>query len=371
MKKIPLVDLNVLHQQMHGEFKKSIDSVIANGDFISGKIIEEFEENFAIFCETKYAVGCSSGTSALHLALLACGIKAGDEVITTPHTFIATAEAISHTGAIPVFVDIDEQTFNIDPNKIEKAITAKTKAIIPVHLYGQCADMQPIMKIAQKHKLQIIEDAAQAHGASYNNQKAGTFGKTACFSFYPGKNLGAFGDAGIIVTNSKLLAANIRTLANHGRKNKYEHSVIGYNYRLDTIQAAILDTKLKYLTECNNQRKNIAKIYHKKLKNIPELLLPEVQNNNNHVYHMYVVKTKQRNQLQQYLLYNGITTGIHYPKPLHLQKAYKHLGYKKGDFPITEKITKQILSLPIYPGLNSTQQIFITKSICDFFRSSK
>lgn len=368
MIKIPIVDLNAQHQQIQNELKKAIDYVIKKGDFISGDIINKFEENFAHFCDVKYAVGCSSGTSALHLALLGCGIKAGDEVITTPHTFIATAEAISQIGAIPVFVDINAQTFNIDPNKIEQAITKKTKAIIPVHLYGQCADMWPIKKIARKYNLKIIEDAAQAHGASYNNQKAGSLGDVACFSFYPGKNLGAFGDAGIVVTNNKTLATKIRVLANHGRKTKYEHSTLGYNYRLDTIQAAILNVKLKHLFKWNKARKRIAEFYNKELAPILELSLPMVQKNNEHVYHLYVIKTKQRNKLQKYLSQKGIATGIHYPVPLHLQKAYGHLGYKKGDFPETEKIAKQILSLPMHPYLNKQQQSFISKNINRFFK---
>ncbi|MGD9153205.1 MAG: DegT/DnrJ/EryC1/StrS family aminotransferase [Gammaproteobacteria bacterium] len=366
--KIPIVDLNAQHQQIQNELEKAIDCVIKKGDFISGDLINKFEENFARFCNVKYAVGCSSGTSALHLALLSCGIKAGDEVITTPHTFIATAEAISQVGAKPIFVDINAQTFNIDPNKIEQAITKKTKAIIPVHLYGQCADMQPIIKIAKKYKLKIIEDAAQAHGASYNHQNAGSFGDTACFSFYPGKNLGAFGDAGIVVTNNKALAEKMRVLANHGRKAKYEHSILGYNYRLDTIQAAILNIKLKHLSKWNKARKRIAEVYNKKLASILELSLPTVQNNNEHVYHLYVIKTKQRNKLQKYLSQKGIATGIHYPIPLHLQKAYSFLGHKKGDFPEAEKIAKQILSLPMHPYLNQQQQSFIVKNINHFFK---
>lgn len=357
---IPFVDLKMQHNKIALELKEAINRVFEESNFIFGKDIDLFEKEFSSYIGVNYGVACSSGTSALHLALLACGIEPGDEVITTPHTFIATAEAISHVGAKPVFVDIDEKTYNIDPNKIEYVISKKTRAIIVVHLYGQCADMDPILKIANQFNLRVIEDCAQSHGALYSGKKAGSVGDLGCFSFFPGKNLGAMGDAGIVVTNNLKMANYMKALRNHGRKDKYEHYIVGYNYRISTFQAAILRIKLKYIDENNKLRQIAANEYNQLLRN-SGFTLPYVLEKNSHVFHLYVIRTKMRNQLVKFLHENGINVGVHYPIPLHLQGAYRHLKYEKGHFPVTERIVDEIISLPIYPGITNEDIKHIVK----------
>jgi len=351
---IPLVDLKRQYLSIKKEIDEAIQEVIDKSAFIMGKNVEGFENEFAKFCGVKYGVGTSSGTTALHLALVACGVKQGDEVITVPYTFIATTEAISHSGGKVVFVDIEDRSYNMDPEKIEQTITEKTRAIIPVHLFGQPADMDKIMKIAKKRKLIVIEDACQAHGAEYKGKKVGSLGDIACFSFYPGKNLGAYGDAGMAVTDNKELAEKMRLLRNHGYQKKYYHQIEGYNYRLDAIQAAVLRVKLRHLEEWTQKRRRNAKLYNELLKE-GGVKTPLEMEYAKHVYHLYVIGTEEREGLYVRLKENGISTAIHYPLPLHLQQAYSYLGYKKGDFPVSEACAERLLSLPMFPELTEDE----------------
>ena len=360
---IPLLDLKAQYKSIKPEIQKAINKVINNGQFILGENVKKFEQEFAKFIGVKYAIGVGNGTDALYLALRACGISKNDEVILPVNTFIATAEAITLNGAKPVFVDVNPETYNIDINEIEKAITKKTKAIVPVHLFGQSADMSPILKIAKKHKLCVIEDCAQAHGARYKNKIVGSIGDIGCFSFFPGKNLGAYGDAGIITTNNKILAQKIYILRNHGRLKKYKHTIEGINSRLDEIQATILRVKLKHLKSWNKDRQKNARVYDKLFKNINNIITPYIIKNTKSVYYFYIIRVKNRKKIQTKLKKEGVSTGIHYPVPLHLQPAYKYLGHKKGDFPKTEKLSKEILSLPIYPELTEKQIKFIVNII--------
>lgn len=363
------LDLNAQYKSIKKEIDSAIKRVLDGGVFIGGQEVEKLEEEIAKFCGVKYAIGVNSGTDALFLSLKALGIGRGDEVITTPFTFIATAEIIANLGAKPVFVDIEPKTFNIDVSKIKKAITKKTKAIIPVHLFGQMADMSEIMRIAKKYKLYVIEDAAQAIGAEYKGRKAGTMGDFGCFSFFPSKNLGAYGDGGMVITNNKKLAEKIRLLRNHGSssKEKYLNLILGTNSRLDAIQAAILRVKLKYLKKWNEKRLKIAKYYNRNLKGVEDIRIPEILPNRIHIFHQYTIRTKYRDQLKKFLEKNKIPTMIYYPLPLHLQPAFKYWGYKKGDFPKAEKISKEVLSLPIYPELKKEEQNFIIKKIKEFY----
>lgn len=347
---IPFVDLAAQHGPIRGEIDDAIKRVIDRSSFIQGDEVAAFEAEFASYCEARFAVGVSSGTDALYLALLACGVGPGDEVITTAFTFIATAEAISQAGAVPVFVDIDPRTMNLDPTELKDAITEATKAIIPVHLYGQPVDMDPVMSIAQRYGLQVIEDAAQAHGSRYHGRRAGTIGDIGCFSFFPGKNLGAFGDAGAIVTNHEGLAERIRLLRDHGRQDKYEHLLPGTNSRLDTLQAAILRVKLRHLDDWNAGRRSVAEAYAHHLKGAA-IELPKVSQDVDPVYHLYVVRSEDRDGLRERLGEQGIATGIHYPIPLHMQPAYRSLDYAPGDFPEAERAADEVLSLPMYPDL--------------------
>jgi dTDP-4-amino-4,6-dideoxygalactose transaminase len=333
--------------------------------------VEEFENNFARYLGCNYAIGVSNGLDALRLALQALGIGAGDEVIIPANTYIATALAISSVNARPVLVEMDPQSYNIDPNLIEKALTTSTRAILPVHLYGQPADMEPILDIARRTHLFVIEDACQSHGARYRKQRTGTFGDLGCFSFYPGKNLGAYGDGGAIVTNDQKLAEKLSRLRNYGQRKKYYHSEKGLNARLDTMQAAILNVKLKYLDDWNRSRAAHAKNYSDQLQSIEGLRLPDVQPGRDHVFHLYVVRSIMRDLLQQFLSSRNIKTLIHYPLPIHLQEAYADLGYKAGDFPITEEAAEQVLSLPMYAELQSSQLEYVVKAIQDFYSSSK
>lgn len=365
--KIPLLDLKAQYQSIKKEIDDKIHEVLETSNFILGENEKKFEEEFAKFCDAKYAVGVGNGTDALYLALRACGIKAGDEVITSPFTFIATAEAITLNGAKPVFVDIDADTFNIDVEKIEKAITNKTKAIIPVHMFGQSAYMDRVLEIAKKHNLIVIEDAAQAHGAKHNDKKIGSMGIAGTFSFFPAKNLGAYGDAGMIVTNDEKVFELAKMLRDHGRKEKYIHLMEGVNSRLDEIQAAILRVKLVHLNDWNSLRQKKAKIYNNILKDIKNISLPKKIEESESVYYFYPIRTERRDELKKYLEENGIGTGVHYPVPLHLQPAYEYLGYKEGDFAEAEKAAKEILSLPAYPELKEEEQLYITEKIKEFF----
>jgi dTDP-4-amino-4,6-dideoxygalactose transaminase len=353
---IPLVDLKAQYNSIKTDIDNAIQGVLDSTSFIMGEELKKFEEEFSLFCNVKYAIGVANGSDALILALRACGIGKGDEVITVPHTFIATTEAITHVGGKIVFVDINPKTYTIDASKIEEKINDKTKAIIPVHLYGQPADMDPIMELAKKYNLKIIEDAAQAHGAEYKGKKVGSIGDVACFSFYPGKNLGAYGDAGMIMTNNEEISKKLKLLRNHGRiTKKYEHEIEGYSSRLDNLQAAILRVKLRHLNKWNDMRRKNAKKYNELLNNIGGVITPYEADYTKHVYHLYVIRAEGRDKLREELKSEGIATGIHYPIPLHLQPAYNYLGYKRGAFLATEKASQEILSLPMFAELSDEQ----------------
>lgn len=360
---ILLVDLKAQYNSIKKEINRAIFDVIKKTDFILGEEVKKFEEEFARFCNVKYAIAVGNGTDALYLTLRALGIGRGDEVITQPNTFIATAEAITLNGARPVFVDVERDTLSINPKLIEKAITKNTKAIIPVHLYGLPAPMVPIKNIAKKYSLKVIEDACQAHGAEYRGKKVGGLGDAGCFSFFPAKNLGAYGDGGMVVTNNKKLAEKVEILRNHGRFTKYEHKIEGINSRLDELQAAILRVKLKYLDKWNKLRQRNARIYNNLFKDIREVIIPKIPKGAKSVYYVYLIRVKNRDELQKKLKQKGISTGIYYPISLHLQPAYKYLGYKKGDFPETEKAAEEILALPMYPELLMTHQKKIVREI--------
>lgn len=363
---IPLVDLKAQYNTIKTEIDNTIQRVLDSTSFIMGEELERFEEEFALFCNIKYAIGVANGSDALILALRACDISKDDEVITVPNTFIATTEAITHVGGKIVFVDINPKTYTIDVLKIEEKISNKTRAIIPVHLYGQPANMDPIMRLAKKYNLKVIEDAAQAHGAEYKDKKVGSIGDVACFSFYPGKNLGAYGDAGMITTNSEEIAQKVKLLRNHGSIKKYEHKIEGYSSRLDNLQAAILRVKLKYLNQWNSIRRKNARKYNELLNNIGGIITPYEADYAKHVYHLYVIRTEDRDKLREELKSKGIATGIHYPIPLHLQPAYKYLGYKEGDFPVAEKSSQEILSLPMFAELSDRQIDEIVKLIKNY-----
>lgn len=364
--KIDFVDLKRQYLSIKEGIDAAIMDVLNKTSYIMGENVLKFQEEFSGFCGAKYAIGVNSGSAALQLSLIAAGIKPGDEVITTPFTFIATAEAISNVGAKPVFVDIDK-TYNIDAAKIEDAITEKTKAILPVHLYGQCADMDTILEIAKKHKLKVIEDACQAHGAEYKGRKAGSIGDVGCFSFYPSKNLGAYGDGGMVITNNEEIANKVAMLRDHGRSlgEKYKHSKIGFNERLDAIQAAVLRVKLGHLNEWNEKRRKNAALYTQFLKGTGSIT-PLEASYAKHIYHLYVIRIKGRDKLQEYLKNNGISAVIHYPIPLHLQPAYCFLRYKKGDFPVAEEYSSDIISLPMFPELKKEEIEFIAGKIKEF-----
>lgn len=362
---IPMIDLAAQHQSIKLEVRLAMDRVIMNTRFIGGKELVEFEEAFARFQGVPYAIGVSNGTSAIELALRALGIGPGDEVVTQANSFIATPEAISAVGATPVFVDVTDETNNIDVMKIEAAISGRTKAIIPVHLYGELCPMDEIISIARKHGLRVIEDSAQAHGAERDGKRAGAWGDAATFSFYPGKNLGAYGDAGAVVTRDEALAHHVAKLKDHGRSEKYVSDIIGGNERMDTLQAAILAVKLKHLTSWNEARRRIAARYVELMAHLP-LRLPR-KTTADHVYHLFVVKTEQRDALQQHLKAAGISTGVHYPVPLHLQPALAHLGYGAGSFHVTERLAGEILSLPMYPEMTDAQIERVASEVCRFF----
>jgi len=351
---IPFVDLKAQYLSIKDEIDAAISNVLESSQFVLGKEVSAFEEEFAAYCQAKYGIGVNSGTSALHLALLAADIGPGDEVITVPFTFVATVAAICYTGARPVFVDIEPRSFTMDVTQVEGAITERTRAILPVHIYGQPADMDPIIEIARRHKLLVIEDAAQAHGAEYKGKRVGGLGDLGCFSFYPGKNLGAYGEGGMVVTNDPDYARTVRMLRDWGQEHKYYHDLKGYNYRMEGIQGAILRVKLRHLKEWTEARRTHAVRYNQLLVNSgveTPLEMPYAR----HVYHVYAIRTSQREALQKALGEKGIQTGIHYPIPVHLQKAYADLGYRRGDFPHSEQSANEVLSLPIFPEISDAQ----------------
>ena len=359
---VPFVDLKAQHRSLASELQPAIAAVLRRGDFILGEELSLFEEEFAAYCGVKHAIGVDSGTSALELVLRAFDIGTGDEVITAANTFIATALAISYTGARPILLDINPLAYNIEAACVEGAITERTRAIIPVHLYGQPADMDPIMRIAGKYGLVVIEDACQAHGATYRERRVGSIGDAAAFSFYPSKNLGACGDGGMVVTNDTAIAKRVGMLRDYGQTRKYHHDSIGYNRRLDTLQAAILRVKLPYLDAWNAARRQHAKLYGELLDH-SSVDLPAEADSAEHVYHLYVIRVRDRDRLRAYLQDKGIATGIHYPIPIHLQPAYHGLGYQTGDFPNTERCAEQILSLPMYAELTPGSIEYVAEAI--------
>jgi len=363
---IPLVDLKAQYEQIKDDINEAIIKVIENSAFIGGKFVKEFEENFASYCKARNCIGVGNGTDALYIIFRVLGIGEGDEVITAANTFIATAEAITRAGARVVFCDIDPKSFNINTQLIEEKITSRTKAIAPVHLFGRPAYMNEINKIAKKYNLLVIEDACQAHGAIYNGKIVGTLSDASAFSFYPGKNLGAYGDGGAIVTNNDELAEKIRMFANHGRKEKYNHEFEGINSRLDGLQAAILNVKLNYLDDWIEKRIRIANKYNESLIKKENIITPEMPKDSKHVFHLYVIRTKKRDQLKKHLKDKGISTGIHYPIALPFLKAYNYLGYRKEDFPIASKYQDEVLSLPIYPELDNEKIYYVINSIKKF-----
>lgn len=362
---IPISDISRQYLDIKGEIDAALLETIRSGWFILGPRVERFEKEFASYCGAKFAVGVGSGTEALHLSLVAAGIKEGDEVITVANTAVPTVCAVIFANAKPVFVDIDPVSFNMDPSLIKKKITKRTKAIIPVHLYGQSADMAPIMKIAKEYNLSVIEDACQAHGTEYKKKKAGTFGDLGCFSFYPSKNLGCYGDGGMVVTSDGKLAEKVWLLRNYGQKKRYEHITKGFNSRLDEIQAAVLSVKLKYLDKWNKRRRALASLYDSLLKG-SSVQTPVEMEYSKHAYHLYVVRTGKRDELQARLKDKGIQTNIHYPIPIHMQKAYRYLKIGKGSLPVTEKYAEQILSLPLFPELKDEEARCVADTVLEW-----
>jgi dTDP-4-amino-4,6-dideoxygalactose transaminase len=376
--KVPFFDLSVQFKSIEDEIKSAMDEVFQSQQFILGSEVQVLEETIAQYCRTQYAIGVASGSDALLLSLMAIGIGPGDEVLLPPFTFFATAGSVSRLGATPIFVDINQETYNIDPRNIEEKITSKTKAIIPVHLFGQCVDMDPLLKIAKGRQLFVIEDAAQALGAEYkphrgsNGRRAGQMGDLGCFSFYPTKNLGAFGDAGMVVTNNPHLAEKIRILRVHGSQPKYFHKWIGINSRLDTIQAAILLAKFKHLEEWTVERQKKAQryqlLFEDLLSSVKDLGLPTIQYQNRHIFHQYIIHVPERDRLKQFLAEEGIGTDIYYPVPLHLQECYSFLKYHRGDLPNSERASEEVLALPIYPEVTEEQQALVVDRIKAFYK---
>jgi dTDP-4-amino-4,6-dideoxygalactose transaminase len=363
---ISLIDLTKQYELLKEELHEAIEGVLRGGQFILGSNVRALEEEIACYTENKFGVGVANGTDALVLTLDALGIGPGDEVLTSPFTFFASAECISRVGARPVFVDIDPLTYCMNINQIEEKITERTKAIIPVHIFGQTVDMDPILAIAEKYGLYVIEDACQAIGASYKGKPAGSMGIAGCFSFFPTKNLGCYGDGGMVVTSDEELAGKIRLLRAHGSPKKYYHERLGYNSRLDEIQAAILRVKLRYLDKWNEARRQKAAVYTEAFKDLP-VKTPYEAPYGRHVYHLYVMATSERDALSNYLKQKGIGCGIYYPLPLHLQPVYKELGYDKGDFPIAENLCEEALAIPLYPELEEEKQQYIIQTIREFF----
>jgi dTDP-4-amino-4,6-dideoxygalactose transaminase len=367
MLSIPFLSFDEMNKKVSVEMTQAFQRVFDSKWYILGNEIKQFESEYAAFNKVTHCIGVSNGLDALHLALKVLGIGTGDEVIVPSNTYIASLLAVSYVGATPVPVEPDKKTYNIDSSKIEAAITKKTRAIMPVHLYGQCCKMDDIMKVAEKHNLYVVEDNAQSQAACYKGKMAGSFGQLNGTSFYPGKNLGALGDAGAITTNDAALAEKAAVLRNYGSKKKYYNEEIGFNMRLDELQAAFLSVKLKYLEEWTNQRQQIAGWYNEALKGTGDIILPAVEDGATHVYHLYVIRTKKRDQLQEHLTKEGIGTLIHYPVPPHLQQAYTSLGFKKNDFPIAEEIAETVLSVPLWPGMQLPQVEKVVDSIKKFF----
>jgi dTDP-4-amino-4,6-dideoxygalactose transaminase len=387
---IPFLDLVTPHRELEEELVALFRDCIRSAHFIGGKVVEDFEKEFAAFCDARFCVGLASGTDAVRFALMAAGVEDGDLVVTVPNTFIATTEAITQAGARPVFVDVDEKTYNLDPGKLRQFLETECRwdassrrlthlklnrpvtAVVPVHLYGQMADMDPILELAAKYNLIVVEDACQAHGAQYLSKrenrwcKAGTMGVAGAFSFYPGKNLGACGEAGAITTSNEEIAKKVRMIRDHGQSKKYYHDVEGYNGRLDTIQAGLLAIKLKHLPDWNQARQMLAKEYGRLFEGGTELVAPYEPPSSKAVYHLYVIRVQNRERLQAELAAANVGTAIHYPIPLHLQKAYSYLGYKPGDFPVAERVAPEILSLPMYPQLSREQQQYVAGKVLQF-----
>ncbi|MGM0587764.1 MAG: DegT/DnrJ/EryC1/StrS family aminotransferase [Bacteroidota bacterium] len=366
---VPFVDLTAQHQALQDELQEAIQQVMQQSAYSSGPFVETFEEQFAGYCGTEYAVGVNSGTSALHLALRALNIGPGDEVITVPNTFISTVWAIIYTGAKPVFVDVEPQYYTMDMEELEEVITPHTKAIIPVHLYGHPVNMTRVNMLARQHQLSVIEDAAQAHGARWKNRSCGTWGQLGCFSFYPAKNLGAMGEAGAVITDDPTLAQRLRKLRDHAQPEKYVHEEIGYNYRMDGLQGAVLETKLKYVEQWTERRRAIAHHYNQRLGDLPGITIPMEHDRARHVYHLYELQLEThplRDKLRAYLDEQQIATGLHYPIPVHLQPALEPYGYSNGDFPVTESLAKRLLSLPIYPEMSIEQIDYVADHIRRF-----
>ena len=367
--KVNFLDLKAQYQSIKPEIDQAIQAVLEKTAFAAGPFVKAFEEKFAAAHESSFCVGVSSGTAALHAALMALDIKAGDEVIVPANTFFATPEAVSLAGATPVFVDCESEYYNINPDLIEVAITDKTKVIIAVHLYGQPAQMEKIVAIAKKHGLYLVEDCAQAHVSTLNGQSVGTFGVCGCFSFYPGKNLGAYGEGGAVIMNDEALYKKVMMIRDHGMAQKYYHDILGHNYRLEGFQGAILDVKLKYIQEWTEKRRQNADSYRKHFADCPDVIVPQEMPGARHVYHLFVIRIKKRDELQKYLADHQIYTGIHYPIPCHLQKAYSALSYGAGDFPITEAYADDLLSLPMSEQLTEDEITYTCSTIKEFFRN--
>jgi len=363
---IKYLDLQAQYQSIKAEIDAAIQNVLDNNAYVLGPAVQEFERNYANYCEVKHSVGVNSGTSALTLALRALDVGPGDEVITAANTFIATAAAIEHAGARPVLVDVDPVSRNLDPELLKMAVTSHTRAIIPVHLYGRPADMDPILAVATNHDIVVIEDAAQAHGARYKGRRIGSLGRMAAFSFYPGKNLGAYGEAGAVTTDDPKLDRTLRMLRDHGSEKKYVHDLLGYNARMEGLQGAVLNVKLAHLDAWNAERNRVARLYDRLLADAP-VARPAFDPDIEQVFHLYVIETEQRDELQKYLGDHKVPTLIHYPIPIHLQKAFDHLDYRPGDFPIAEKLAHEILSLPIYPEMTDEQVETVAERVKSFF----
>ncbi|HEY8933622.1 MAG TPA: DegT/DnrJ/EryC1/StrS family aminotransferase [Cyclobacteriaceae bacterium] len=372
MDKIRMVDLQTQYLRIKPEIDEAIQRVLNSTAFIQGEQVQEFAKALAEYTGAKSVIPCANGTDALQIAMMALGYKPGDEVIIPVHTYVATAEVIALLGLTPVFVDVDESTFNLDVNQLEKKITSKTVAIVPVHLYGQCANMEAILEIANRFNLHVIEDTAQALGADYifkdgRKKQAGTIGIIGTTSFFPSKNLGCFGDGGALFTNDVVLAEKIKMIANHGQKQKYHHDIIGINSRLDTLQASVLTVKLKYLQEYEQKRNDVAAFYDTKLKGIPQIQIPHRSSFSTHVFHQYTLRVEKRDELRKHLEQRGIPTMIYYPMPLHFQKAYRRPGYGEGSFPITERLSKMVISLPMHTEMRAEEQEFICNTIREFY----
>ncbi|HQO57158.1 MAG TPA: DegT/DnrJ/EryC1/StrS family aminotransferase [Candidatus Omnitrophota bacterium] len=362
---VPFVDFSGQYDAIRDEIDVNLKAVFRKGNFILGQEEKQFEEDFARYCGARYAVGVNSGTDALFLALTSLDIGGGDEVILPTHTFIATALCVSYAGATPVFVDVDETTYNMSSASLQKAITKRTKAVIPVHLYGQAADMDEIKAVARVHGITVVEDAAQAHGAVYKGQKVGALADLACFSFYPTKSLGAFGDGGMVVTDNEACYKELLMLRDYGREGRYEHKIKGYNSRLDTVQAVVLAAKLKFLDAWNQRRRTVAGWYQDRLRDVPGVALPQTRPDRTHIFQTFAVRIKNRDAVLEELKKKGVGVLIHYPIPVHLQEAYEDAGYQKGDFPVAERVANEILSLPMFPHMSEEQVEYVCQSLKD------